>query len=136
MRIFRIFLATLWLMLAGYTAVVISSHGLGLLPIFFGDMVTMAWPGQFNLDFMFMLLLSALWVSWRHRFSPAGFALALLALFGGAAFLTVYLFVLSLQSKGDVKAMLLGAHAWWVNPADAVPAPPSSNVRHHRRRPA
>lgn len=136
MTTFRIFLATLWLTLAGYTAIVISDHGLGLLPIFFGDMVTMAWPGQFNLDFMFMLLLSALWVSWRQRFSPAGFALALPALFGGAAFLTVYLFVLSLQSKGDVKAILLGAHAQRVNPADAVPAPPSSNARRHTRRPA
>jgi hypothetical protein len=111
MTIFQMFLATLWLTLTGYTAVVISNHGLGLLPIFFGDMATMAWPGQFNLDFMFMLLLSALWVSWRHRFSVGGLGLALLALFGGASFLTVYLFVLSLQSKGNVKAILLGAHA-------------------------
>ena len=111
MTIFRIFLATLWIALTGYTAVVVSHHGLGLLPIFFGDMTKMAWPGQFNLDFMFMLMLSALWVSWRHSFSTAGFALALLALFGGASFLTVYLFVLSLKSKGDIEAILLGAHA-------------------------
>jgi len=31
----------------------------------------MQWPGQFNLDFMCMLLLAGLWVSWRHRFSVA-----------------------------------------------------------------
>ncbi len=108
MSIFRIFLAALWFVLMGYTAVVVSNHGLGLLPVFFGDIVTMTWPGQFNLDFLFMLTLSALWVAWRHRFSAGGLALALLALFGGASFLTVYLFVLSFQSKGTMKEVLIG----------------------------
>lgn len=111
MLVFRTFLVALWLVLSGYTAVVISNHGLGLLPVFFGDMALMAWPGQFNLDFMFMLSLSALWVSWRHQFSGGGLALGLLAFFGGASFLTVYLFVLSIQSKGNIKELLLGARA-------------------------
>ena len=111
MLIFRAFLVTLWLALTAYTAVVVSNHGLGLLPIFFGDMGVMAWPGQFNLDFMFMLSLSALWVSWRHQFSLAGLSLGLLAFLGGASFLTVYLLVLSIQKKGNMKEVLLGAHA-------------------------
>ena len=109
MLFFRAFLIALGLILAGYTAVVVSNHGMGLLPIFFGDMAAMTWPGQFNLDFMFMLSLSALWVSWRHQFSVGGLALGLLAFFGGALFLTVYLFVLSIQTKGDMKEILLGA---------------------------
>ncbi len=109
MLIFRAFLTVLWLILMAYTAVVVSNQGVGLLPVFFGDIATMAWPGQFNLDFMFMLMLSALWVSWRHQFSGGGLALGLLALFGGASFLTVYLFVLSIQSKGNMKEVLLGA---------------------------
>ncbi len=111
MLIFRTFLAVLWLALSAYTAVVVSNHGLGLLPIFFGDMAVMAWPGQFNLDFMFMLSLSALWVSWRHQFSAGGLALGLLAFLGGASFLTIYLFVLSIQLNGDIKKVLLGARA-------------------------
>src|SRR3546814_1654091 len=49
---FRTLLVILWLALAAYTAVVISRHGLGLLPIFFGDMAKLGWPGQFNLDFL------------------------------------------------------------------------------------
>lgn len=106
---FRLYLAALWLVLIGYTAVVIANHGIGLLRVFFGDMLVMAWPGQFNLDFMMMLSLSALWVSWRHRFSVGGLALGLLALGGGASFLTVYLLVLSLQCQGDMKRVLLGA---------------------------
>ena len=111
MTAFRIFLTALWLTLTAYTTIVISNHGLGLLPVFFGDMLAMTWPGQFNLDFMFMLMLSALWVSWRHNFSSDGIALATLAFFGGALFLTTYLFVLSIQLKGNVRAMLLGAKA-------------------------
>jgi hypothetical protein len=88
--------------------VVIATHGWGLMPIFFGDMAKMDWPGQFNLDFMFMLTLSALWVAWRHAFSHAGLALALLALVGGASFLTVYLFIISLRAKGEMGEILLG----------------------------
>ena len=68
----------------------------------------MTWPGQFNLDFMFILTLSATWVAWRHRCSIGGLGLALLAFFGGASFLCAYLLILSLQAKGDAREILLG----------------------------
>ena len=111
MSIFRTYLVVVWLILVGYTAAVVSQHGMGLLSVFFGDMAAMTWPGQFNLDFMFMLSLSALWVAWRHRFSAPGLALAVLAFFGGASFLTVYLLVLSIQTRGNMKAVLLGSQS-------------------------
>ncbi|MEQ9566370.1 MAG: hypothetical protein RLN85_11250, partial [Pseudomonadales bacterium] len=69
---FRILLIAIFVAITSYTLAVISSHGMNLLPVFFGDMARLAWPGQFNLDFMCMLVLSGLWVSWRHHFSPAG----------------------------------------------------------------
>ncbi|WP_395645560.1 hypothetical protein [Terricaulis sp.] len=105
----RILLALMLVILAIYTAIVVGKHGIDLLPVFFGDMEEMGWPGQFNLDFMGFLTLSALWTGWRHHFSPLGLALAVLAFFGGMAFLTVYLLVASYQVKGDVKALLLGS---------------------------
>jgi len=105
---FRAMLVVMLIALAGYTAVVISNHGWGLLSVFFGDMATMGWPGQFNLDFLFMLALSAIWVTWRHEFSTAGFALGALAFFGGALFLTIYLLIVSRQSHGDLRTLLLG----------------------------
>ncbi|MGE5713791.1 MAG: hypothetical protein ACM32F_07930 [Betaproteobacteria bacterium] len=108
MTAFRALLIALWLILAGYTAIVIANHGTGLLRVFFGDMAAMGWPGQFNLDFMFLLLLSALWVAWRHRFSSAGLLLGVLAVFGGSLFLTAYLFVVTGQAKGDMREVLLG----------------------------
>ena len=108
MTAFRVFLAVLWAMLVVYTGLVMANHGTGLFAVFFGDMAAMGWPGQFNLDFLFMLMLSGLWVAWRHRFSGAGLVLAVLAVFGGALFLTTYLFIVSSQAKGDVREVLLG----------------------------
>jgi hypothetical protein len=55
-----------------------------------------------------MLMLSALWVSWRHRFSGVGLALGVVAFFGGMGFLSVYLFVQSFLTKGNVVEILIG----------------------------
>jgi len=104
---FRILLAVIWVAIAGYTVVVVASHGMNLMPVFFGDMAKMEWPGQFNLDFLCMLMLSGLWVSWRHEFSPAGIVLGLLALFGGALFLSAYLLIVTAKQP-DVRLLLLG----------------------------
>ena len=108
MRGFRVLLVVIFVAIAGYTGVVVSDHGMGLLSVFFGDMAKMAWPGQFNLDFMCMLALSGLWVSWRHRFTAPGIVLGVTAFFGGALFLSVYLFVESFRAKGDIASLLLG----------------------------
>jgi hypothetical protein len=104
----RIYLAIIFVAISVYTAVVIANHGAGFLPVAFDDVAKMGWPGQFDLDFAFMLTLSALWVSWRHEFSGAGLALGLLALVGGVTFLSVYLFIVAGQSNGNVKELLLG----------------------------
>jgi hypothetical protein len=78
------------------------------MSVFFGDIVAMTWPGQFNLDFSFFLVLSGLWLAWRHHFSPLGLALGLAALFGGSPLLATYLFLASIRAKGDVRVLLLG----------------------------
>lgn len=109
MLAFRGFLFVFLAGLLAYTAMVIANHGWNLLPVFFGDIAAMNWPGQFNLDFTGFLALSALWTAWRHHFSPMGLALALLAFFGGMGFLAPYLLVASIQARGDVAVLLLGA---------------------------
>ena len=108
MTLFRLFLATCLVAIVAYTSVTVANHGLNLLPVFFGDMAEMGWPGQFNLDFMCFLALSALWTAWRNGFSPAGLGLAIIAFFGGAGFLLPYLLLLSIQTKGNVRHMLIG----------------------------
>jgi hypothetical protein len=108
MTAFRILLIALFLTVAVYTALVAGQHGLNLLPVFFGDIATMAWPGQFDVDFTSLLTLSALWLAWRHHFSAAGLALAVLGFFGGGLFLSAYLLFASFQANGDAKILLLG----------------------------
>ncbi len=104
----RLILSLMLLAVVAYTGVVVSLHGPDLFSVFFGDMVSMGWAGQFNLDFMCMLALSALWVAWRHRFSPGGLALALMAFLLGTPFLCAYLLSESVRGRGDVGALLLG----------------------------
>ncbi|AQA00639.1 hypothetical protein BWQ93_02975 [Sphingopyxis sp. QXT-31] len=106
---FRAFLITCTLSILVYTGVTISAHGWNLLPIFFGDMAAMAWPGQFNFDFFTFLLLSGLWTAWRNDFTLGGLALGLVAVFGGMLFLSIYLMILSFQHGGEIDAMILGA---------------------------
>ena len=108
MTAFRVLLVVIFVVIAIYTGIVIAHHGWGLLAVFFGDMARMGWPGQFNLDFMCMLTLSGLWVAWRHRFSPTGIGLGLLAFFGGALFLSAYLLVVTGQERGDMTRVLVG----------------------------
>lgn len=109
MLLLRVLLVIILVVLSGYTAIVISNQGWNLLAVFFGDMSEMAWPGQFNLDFMGFLALSALWTAWRHHFSPVGLALGVVAFFGGMMFLTIYLLIASYQVKGNFRALLLGS---------------------------
>jgi len=108
MTLFRIFLGAYFIVLVAYTLIVGMNHGWDLGAVFFGDMMAVNWAGQFNLDFMGFLCLSALWVSWRHEYTPAGFALAVVAFFGGIVFLAAYLLYASGQANGDMKALLLG----------------------------
>jgi hypothetical protein len=108
MTAFRAWLVVILVTVGAYTAVVVGNYGLNLFPYFFGDMLKLGWPGQFNLDFMFLLSLSGLWVAWRNRFSAAGLALGTLAFLLGAPFLSGYLLYLLAQAKGDLRAVLLG----------------------------
>jgi hypothetical protein len=107
-RAFRVYLVAMILFLGTYTLGVGLNHGWNLLPVFFGDMASMTWPGQFNADFMTFLSLSGLWIAWRHHFSAGGVALGLVAVLGGMMVLAPCLLYWSFRTRGDVKALLLG----------------------------
>jgi hypothetical protein len=109
MKAFRVYLALVIACLGTYTMIVGMNHGWNLLPVFFGDIAAMTWPGQFNADFTTFLLLSGLWVAWRNQFSGAGLALGVLAVFGGMMFLAPYLLYAIAKANGNVSEMLLGA---------------------------
>jgi len=108
MNMFRVLLGILFVGLGIYTILVGVNHGWNILPIFFSEMVAMTWAGQFNMDFLGFLILSGLWLAWRHHFSPAGFALGACGLFGGIMFLTPYLVFHSYKANGDMAVLFLG----------------------------
>ena len=106
MLLIRALCLVIFISLSVYTAPILLAEP-NSFPAFFGAIAGGGWQGQFNLDFAFMLTLSGLFVSWRHRFTAAGLALGLLAFLGGAMFLSVYLFVQSFRCK-DVRTLLVG----------------------------
>jgi hypothetical protein len=108
MKAFRIVLVSMFVSIVGYTAIVGVHNGWNLFPIFFNDIAAMTWPGQFNFDFSFFLIFSALWLSWRHHFSPGGLVLGAIGIVGGSMFLSIYLLYLSFKTNGNIKEILLG----------------------------
>lgn len=105
---FRVLLSLMIAVVLIYTGIVGANHGWNLFAIFFGDIAAMAWPGQFDVDFLCLLVLSGLWLAWRHHYSLGGLALGLLGLVGGTPVLATYLLFASYQARGDVKELLLG----------------------------
>ncbi len=108
MTILRPISAAFLIIIAVYTVIAISNDGFDLITPFVGDILALSWSGQFNLDFMMYLILSALWVAWRHDFSGAGVALAAVASVGGMLFLSIYLLVQIGRAEGDIERLLLG----------------------------
>lgn len=108
MLFFRLILIAMIINIIGYTLLTGIVHGWDLMPVFFGDIAKVNWPGQFNTDFLSMLVLSASWTMWRNNFSAAGIGLGVLALFGGIMFLAIYLLILTYKTNGDMKVLLLG----------------------------
>ena len=87
---------------------VIMNNGPNLFPVFFRNITEMGWSGQFNFDFMYMLLLSGSYITWRHKFSAAGLCLSLVCFFLCPPFLSTYLMYHFFPTEGDVAAVLLG----------------------------
>ena len=108
MRVFQSLLILFLLGIIGYTLTAGSNHGWDLGSVFFGELTSFSWSGQFNYDFLCYLTLSAIWVAWRARFSAGSILLAACAQILGILFFAPYLLYLTIQTKGDMKALLLG----------------------------
>ena len=105
---FRILLLILLLAVVGYTVPVVINHGFGLFGVFFGDIGQMAWPGQFNFDFLGFLVLSGTWMAWRNNFSPFGLLLGVGGIVGGIPLLATYLLIESKRVDDDWMALVFG----------------------------
>lgn len=108
MKWLKLFLVLELFALGLYTIFVIQNQGWNLIPHFAGALKDMSWQGQFNLDFLILLTLSGIWVSWRHAHNTVGLCLGFLTAIGGTMVLFPYLLLEISRCKGDVGALLMG----------------------------
>ncbi|MGF7218017.1 hypothetical protein GGR92_004194 [Spirosoma lacussanchae] len=91
-----------------YSAIAFKNDGSDLLAIFFANIQSLNWNGQFNLDFSCYLVLSGLWIIWRNKFSVTSIVLAVIASIVGIMIFAPYLLYLLIKEKGDLKSVLIG----------------------------
>ncbi|MBF9152344.1 hypothetical protein [Novosphingobium jiangmenense] len=100
----------LWLsLMVAYTVMVVAGHGLDFLSPFSAAVARFGWEGQFSLDLAGFLILTAIWIAWRHGMSAIGVPIAVLMVSAGMIGVSLYLLLASVAARGDVKVLLLGA---------------------------
>lgn len=110
LQVFRLSLGSAWLALFIITIRAVQELGADKAGDFFiGDMAH-PWRAQFNADFSFFLLLIAAWLVWSAKHRALGVIWALLSIIGGGLFTFAYLLIVSFQTGGDVRAIVLGRH--------------------------
>jgi len=111
MTLFRAALVVAWLLIFYIT--VEAVRWIGVAPsfeIFIGDYANW-WRAQFYTDFLIHAVLAAIWLLYRSKNWTTGVILALLAINLGSLFTVAYIFVLTFTTKGNARALLLGARA-------------------------
>ena len=108
MLVLRLYLSVCFITIGAYLFTVGGKLGWDFGPVFFGDITSITWPGQFNLDFLSYLVLTGMWVAWRHAFRVPGLLLAVVVSLGGMLFFAPYLITLSFLTKGDLRRLLVG----------------------------
>ncbi len=91
-----------------YTYFTIGIEGTNFFAAGIEHLKSLQWKGQFTLDFSYYLMLSALWILWKEKYSSRAFIFALLAMIWGIMFFAPYLFYLLMKENGDIAKILLG----------------------------
>ena len=108
MSLLRNLTIALFVALAVYTVFAVINDGLNFIPGFIADLMSLTWTGQINLDFVTYLTLSALWVAWRHHFTPGGIVMGVIVFVGAMLLFAPYLLYAISKSNGDFAVLLLG----------------------------
>jgi len=109
--LFRVALLVAWLVLFWVSFQAVSRMGFGAASAVFNGGFAQPWRAQFNTDFILHLLLVGAWLVYRARTWWLGLIWASLAFSVGGVFTLAYLLVVSFQTGGDVRKLLLGRHA-------------------------
>lgn len=111
LTLFRLGLVVGWILLVIVSAKAVTTMGTDAASAFyFGDMAH-PWRAQFNTDLGLHLLLVACWMTWRDRLWWRGLLFGICAIMFGAVFTFAFISIEIFRLKGDLRAVLLGAHA-------------------------
>jgi hypothetical protein len=91
-----------------YTIVAIQNDGGNFLARALEFATSLTWMGQFALDFQCYLILSALWIAWRNKFSINSIGIAIVAMILGIIVFAPYLLYLLSKESGNLKRVLIG----------------------------
>lgn len=110
MKILNYFLALSTFLIYLFTVLAINGHGFNWPAVAIGDLISLNWRSQFDVDFLIHLFLLATWVIWREGATPKAYLFGVLSVVMGGMFSFPYIIYASIKAKGNVKAMLLGVH--------------------------
>jgi hypothetical protein len=96
------------LALLAYTVYTGSLNGWSFLDIVIQNVQGLNWNGQFTLDFSCYLMLTALWIMWRSKFSITSIIIGIIAMTSGIVVFAPYLLYLLVKEDGDLKRVLIG----------------------------
>lgn len=111
MKILQWFLLVSTVVIYVITVLAILSSGFNWPAVLFGDLMSLNWRSQFDVDFLIHLFLLATWVSWREGFTTKGFIFGFLSIIMGGMFGFPYILIATYKSHGDPKKLLLGVHS-------------------------
>ena len=93
------------------TFVASTNQGIFWPAVYFGDIFSLDWRSQFNIDFLIHLILLATWIVWREGNTFKGYAFGFLSIFMGGMFGFPYILYATYKAKGDPKLVVLGTKA-------------------------
>lgn len=96
-----------------FTFAAVASYGVNWPAVAINDILALNWRSQFDVDFIFHLLLLATWICWREGFTAKGYAFGFLSIVMGGMFSFPYILYATYIAKGDPKEVLLGTHNIW-----------------------
>lgn len=104
----KILLASLSIAVLVYTVFAFQKEGADLFHIFYVNITSFNWNGQFNLDFSCYLTLSGLWIMWRNNFSTSSIVVGIVAMILGIVVFAPYILYVLYKENGDLTKVMIG----------------------------
>jgi hypothetical protein len=104
----KVLLFSLSIAVLVYTIFAFQKEGTVLFQLFFSNITSLNWNGQFNLDFSCYLTLSGFWIMWRNKFSSTSIVFGVVAMILGIVVFAPYILYLLKKENKDLEKVFIG----------------------------